>query len=106
MVAVPVSFDLLIEMMYKDYKVKHGIECVSGVPRGAKFVTANYDPVRNIAFIVFEHKSFEPVELGCEIPWLDITHRSIYPPSNQHLQGTLRRYWQALKSKFQTGLRP
>lgn len=70
-VAVPVHFDLLFEMMKQGYKIGHDgtwIECTKGLPENAVCVGSFTDESSHTATLLFQHESFEPVPLGHPFP--------------------------------------
>ena len=56
------------------------IICTEGIPEGAQFLRAEYDVVRNVFRLIFEHPAFE--ESTSEIPLISITpaYRREYQP--------------------------
>ena len=67
-VKVPVTIDLIIEMMTEGWTTEpYALKCISGLPKGAKFIGATHDPLTCNVFFFFEHESFDLVHYS-EIP--------------------------------------
>ena len=78
LVAVAISFPLLIEMMRQGYHAEYGIKCTDGVPPDATFVGSFTEGRTQTAYFIFQHDSFEPVPVGHELPTRDITLTASY----------------------------
>lgn len=52
-------------------------KCVRGLPEGARLVSTFTDDSRNVACLVFEHDSFEPVEAGDKLPILPVVFETV-----------------------------
>ena len=50
------------------------VECTEGVPEGAKIVGSSHDRERLVAYLFFEHESFEDVLEGGHVPEMKVTH--------------------------------
>lgn len=78
LVCVPVSFDLITEMVTRGYKT-NGLETIEGVPPGAVCLGSFSDDNRHEACLVFEHDSFGVVPMGDFIPTIRIVIRKVSP---------------------------
>ena len=47
--------------------------CTEGLPEGAEFVTSGFELGLGIAYMVFQHDSFEDVPLGEDLPRQRVT---------------------------------
>lgn len=66
LMAVPIAFELLLEMLREGFRTK-GFECAEGIPTDAQFVSSFVETEPNgsrLAYLVFEHESFPLVEAG------------------------------------------
>ena len=76
---VSISQELLQEMLTKGWRAggpDQCVECTKGLPEDAEVVGSNYDHDRLIAYMLFEHGSFEDIQLGDVIPELLVEHTS------------------------------
>jgi hypothetical protein len=76
LVRIPISFPFLIEMMMQNNE-RRGTplaECTLGLPEGATFINSYTDNAVAVAYMVFQHESFEVVEAGDELPILNVTY--------------------------------
>ena len=73
-VRVGMSFELLFDIMRLGYKIENGIECIEGLPKDAEYLYAYVDNT-NVLYLVFQHSTFDEVELGAMIPEKRIVHR-------------------------------
>ena len=67
------AFEFLQEIITEGWSVDN-VHCIKGLPEGAVFVRSFTDEPRAVAGLVFQHPSFEPVEIGDRIPVLDIVY--------------------------------
>lgn len=72
LIAVPVSVDFLTEMVTLGWQTRVDCitTCIRGLPIGATFVSSFFDNARFIAYLVFQHESFDEVPPGTMIPEL------------------------------------
>jgi hypothetical protein len=70
---VAISHELLIEMMTQDNFVS-AVQTTKGIPKDSVFVHSYTDDASAQTYFVFEHPSFDVVEMGCVIPTLRIEH--------------------------------
>ena len=79
LVNVPVSFDLLIELMYENYSTTGVIRTTKGIPEDAALVSTAFDSARKMVYFTFYHESLEHVPLGNVIPEILPEHQvSLY----------------------------
>lgn len=76
LVCVRVSQPFLIYLFTKGNKTS-AVECVEGLPEGAKFHNSYYEWESNSAYLVFSHESFAEVPDGEKLPILNIEHKEI-----------------------------
>jgi len=67
---VYVAQEYLLELLRTGTKLS--FEILSGVPQDAVYVRDFYDNESGGTAFVFFHPDFEPVQVGCEIPRLDV----------------------------------
>jgi hypothetical protein len=67
LVAVPISFDLLDQMVRTDYVVTGQVECIEGIPPDATLVGSYTEEHSQTGYLVYSHPSFEPVEFGVSL---------------------------------------
>jgi len=65
-----IPVDLLIDMLTTGKETK--LQCISGLPKGTKYISQYVDHTTMIVHLVVEHPSFEQLELGELIPELTI----------------------------------
>jgi hypothetical protein len=58
--------------MTEGYEFHDGMKVVQGVPPDAVFITSGFDMQKMEAYLIFMHPSFEPLEIGNEIPRVDV----------------------------------
>ena len=69
--------EFLLQMMREGYRSPAGIECVQGIPMGAKVLGTSYDPVCNAVFVFVEHESFPETPPAHESPVLQVVFRQV-----------------------------
>ena len=74
LVNVPVSFDLLIELMREGYSTNGVVKTTEGIPEDAFLVATSYDSSKSLVYLTFYHDSFEHVPFGDVIPNKRIYH--------------------------------
>ena len=82
--AIKMSVELFQEWITKGFRIggdsDRAIECIKGLPEGAKFIAAKYLqngwPIGTL-FLVFEHPSFPIIHAGGAIPRLEVEHREL-----------------------------
>lgn len=77
--------DLMREGGMRAAMVSHGI------PDGARMVQMNVEPVTLMLSLYVEHESFAPVEVGREIPRLNVILRVYAPPDGEGAWADLSR---------------
>lgn len=75
--ALYVTYSLLADMFTVGWK-GDGVECVKGLPEGARLVQSYDMPEVGCAVLVFEHPDFEDVQPFELPPKLDVVHRKNY----------------------------
>jgi hypothetical protein len=66
---IAIGYEMLVEMLTAGWTSRPGwIECIRGLPEGAEFVYSYFDERTQLCWLGFSHPSFEPVELGAEVP--------------------------------------
>ena len=70
-----VSQELLQDMFTEGWKAGT-LECTKGVPPGARIVGSSHDPQSMVAYLFFEHISFDDLPVGAAVPELVIEHAS------------------------------
>jgi hypothetical protein len=74
-VRVSASQNLLAETMTQGWNtVNRTITCIRGLPEGAEYAGATFDPARLDTFYFFTHPSFAEVQEGDEIPQMNIEY--------------------------------
>jgi len=77
-VRVGMSFPLLLDIMGRGYRTGGEIECTEGLPPDSEYVSAYTDDRTGTLYMVFQHPSFESIEVGGLIPEVCIVHKKIY----------------------------
>ena len=78
LVRVPISFELIRDMMDEDYETPGIIKTVKGLPSDAVMVNDGFDIINQEAYLFFYHESFDSVPAGTMIPERPITHQVDY----------------------------
>ena len=65
-----IPMDLLLDM-FTTGKVTE-LQCITGLPKGARYISHHLDVSTFIVHIVVEHSSFEPLDMGEYIPEVTI----------------------------------
>ena len=91
LVRVVVSFELLRDMMGKNYKTPGIIKNVKGLPDDAIMVSDGFDSVKQVAYFFFFHESFGKTPYGTVIPEVPIVHSIDYTASD-----LLRKWYEGL----------
>ena len=75
---VGITSAVLIEWMTTGWRTNQNeyVECIEGLPQGAKCIRMDYDMVHDVAYLLVEHESFEPVHHGEVIPKMHVAYRS------------------------------
>ena len=73
-IAVPISNELLIQMMRQVYLVEHDTKTIAGVPVDALFVSSFTN--HRWGYLVFTHPDFDIVPLGADIPIKDVVFQT------------------------------
>ena len=79
LVAVPITFDLLIDMMREGYHLTHEVKCIRGIPADAIYHGSFTDEYKGLGYLIFAHESFEEVPYNQHIPEFVVEHQAIYP---------------------------
>lgn len=68
--------EVMIEWMTTGWRASptEYVECVEGLPVGAKCIRFDYDLVSDVAYMLVEHESFELVQHGEVIPKMHVTY--------------------------------
>ena len=84
LVRIGMSFPLLFDIMQKGWCTGGEVECIEGLPEGSEYMYSWTDDSTGVLYLVFQHPSFEMVELGEMIPEMRIVHKKTYssPPEN------------------------
>ncbi len=68
LIAVPISFEMLDQMVRTNYEVTGRVECIEGIPPDA-VLDGSYTDQRSLTgYLVYSHPSFEPVPAGVSLP--------------------------------------
>ncbi len=92
LVRVAVSFELLRDMMYADYKTLGAIKSIKGLPSDAEMVGDSFDVTKLEAYLFFSHESFDRVPRGEPIPMLPVCHDVDYTASD-----LLRKWYEGME---------
>ena len=74
LMAVMVANYFLIQMLTEGWESDGLIKCTKGIPKDAEYIYHLYDPKCQAILFIFRHDSFRPLELGEEIPLMDVIH--------------------------------
>lgn len=77
-VKVVVSPDLLAQGIIQG-QITPSVECVKGIPLGAKCLFTSFDEMRGWVCFWYEHESFEEIPWHLEPPIIHILFKAIYP---------------------------
>ena len=77
---VLMSPELLQGMLTTGWHVgkDRAIECIDGLPEGARFITAYYDYIRQVIALIFEHPDWPEIVPYSEPPIIMPTFRAQY----------------------------
>ncbi len=65
---VPISPELLYDLFTVGAPIYY--QCIEGLPTGARFIAHDYDPLRDVHYLVFEADEWEPVPFNQMLPEL------------------------------------
>lgn len=64
---VPITASVVMHLLATTPK-GHTFACVDGIPDNAMFINAHYSEITGITYFIFEHKSWDVIPFGNEIP--------------------------------------
>lgn len=85
--SVVINPELFCEMITTGW-CGDGIECIDGLPEGAKIIRFGHDLPRDLYYFIVEHESFDLIPPFEQLPLMWITYSKRTWPENKQSSGT------------------